>query len=120
MASTSSSSGAETSSIEEPCFGGELACCLDADGDGIANDDDNAPAGYNPQQYDFDSDGIGDVADSCVLTFSADTNGFDADRDGLGDGLWPHKTRIPASPGEAGNRPRLHLLSLKGGYAGIT
>jgi len=37
----------------------------DNDGDGIANDQDNCPDDYNPDQSDIDGDGIGDVCDPC-------------------------------------------------------
>jgi len=35
----------------------------DSDGDGILDDDDNCPSIANPDQYDFDSDGLGDACD---------------------------------------------------------
>ena len=36
---------------------------LDSDGDGYANDDDNCPDVFNPDQIDSDGDGIGDACD---------------------------------------------------------
>lgn len=45
----------------------------DADGDGVLDDVDNCPATANPDQADFDSDGIGDACD------------FDSDGDGITD-----------------------------------
>ena len=36
----------------------------DADGDGLCDDDDNCPATPNPDQGDFDGDGIGDACDA--------------------------------------------------------
>jgi hypothetical protein len=36
----------------------------DADNDGIADDDDNCPLSFNPDQADFDLDGIGDTCDT--------------------------------------------------------
>jgi hypothetical protein len=38
---------------------------LDADGDGVCEFEDNCPLTYNPQQADYDQDGIGDVCDPC-------------------------------------------------------
>ncbi len=46
---------------------------IDADGDGIPDDEDNCPTVYNPDQVDFDGDGPGDVCDP------------DDDNDGLVD-----------------------------------
>jgi hypothetical protein len=46
----------------------------DFDGDGIADDQDNCPSNSNPDQSDLDTDGIGDVCDTCT----------DADLDGWG------------------------------------
>ena len=49
----------------------------DCDGDGIPDVVDNCPLCYNPTQYDFDLDGVGDVCD------------HDDDNDGTGDMLDP-------------------------------
>ena len=38
--------------------------CNDTDGDGIADDLDNCPDNYNPDQVDTDKDGIGDKCDT--------------------------------------------------------
>ena len=68
----------------------------DADGDGIADADDNCPNVFNPirpldegVQADFDADGVGDACDVCPT--AADTtdcpsfNPSDADGDGVSD-----------------------------------
>lgn len=83
----------------------------DADGDGVADTDDNCPVAYDPLQKDYDSDGLGDVCDTCPLVphsvdcqhspEDVDDDGFvntadtcpwlhnptqqDSDGDGLGD-----------------------------------
>ena len=44
---------------------------IDSDDDGIANDQDNCPDGYNPDQADADGDGVGDVCDNCPSVANA-------------------------------------------------
>lgn len=73
------------------CFG----VVSDSDSDGVPNEEDNCPYGYNPGQEDFDQDGIGDVCDpdddndglideidACPFQ---DSSGLDADNDGCID-----------------------------------
>lgn len=55
----------------------------DADGDGIANADDNCPDTANADQADADGDGVGDACDNCPNTANADQ--ADADNNGVGD-----------------------------------
>ena len=43
----------------------KLILLNDADGDGVPDDEDNAPNDFNPDQSDIDGDSIGDVADPC-------------------------------------------------------
>ncbi len=55
----------------------------DADGDGFADDVDNCPAVYNPDQTNSDGDTYGDVCDNCPFVTNEDQ--LDTDADGVGD-----------------------------------
>ncbi len=55
----------------------------DADGDGFADDVDNCPAVYNPDQTNSDGDTYGDVCDNCPFVTNQDQ--LDTDDDGVGD-----------------------------------
>jgi hypothetical protein len=57
--------------------------CLDGDGDGVCDADDNCPATANPNQEDADGDGVGDSCDNCVDVANPDQ--ADSDGDGIGD-----------------------------------
>jgi hypothetical protein len=74
--------------------------CLDSDGDGIANEYDNCPDIYNPDQQDTDGDGLGDacdpdddndgvldIDDNCPYLYNPDQQ--DNDGDWLGDACDP-------------------------------
>ena len=57
--------------------------CVDTDGDGKCDSEDNCPATPNPNQEDADGDGVGDACDNCVNVSNPgqeDTNG-----NGIGD-----------------------------------
>ncbi len=62
---------------------GAASCFPDTDGDGIADNDDNCPYDFNPDQLDADGDGIGDACDNCIETPNPDQ--ADSDGDGIGD-----------------------------------
>jgi hypothetical protein len=63
----------------------------DADGDGIADLDDNCPLTPNPDQADEDNDGVGNACDSCPLIVNAgDAQTNDLDGDGLPDACDAH------------------------------
>lgn len=75
-------------------YGGPGSGDLDVDGDrdGTGDADDNCPTEVNYDQEDMDTDGIGDVCDSCT----------DSDGDGLGDPGFPRnlceQDNCPAVP----------------------
>jgi hypothetical protein len=54
----------------------------DADGDGVANIEDNCPLVFNPTQTDSDTDGFGDACDECPGSDDA----LDDDADGVPNG----------------------------------
>lgn len=59
------------------------AAIEDSDQDGIADDEDNCPQSYNPDQKDRDEDSIGDVCDNCPYKSNKDQK--DSDNDEVGD-----------------------------------
>jgi hypothetical protein len=64
----------------------------DSDGDGIADDIDNCPHVYNPDQADRDHDGVGDVCDNCPSRFNPDQ--ADSNHNGRGDVCDPIRSPI--------------------------
>jgi len=54
----------------------------DRDSDGIANDSDNCPDDFNPNQENTDGDTYGDACDNCP---ELDNDQADGDDDGIGD-----------------------------------
>ena len=57
--------------------------CVDTDGDGVCDSEDNCPANPNPNQEDTDKDGVGDACDNCRDV--ANPGQEDSDKDGVGD-----------------------------------
>lgn len=57
--------------------------CIDTDGDGVCDADDNCVADPNQDQSDRDEDGVGDVCDNCPDVFNPDQE--DSNGDGVGD-----------------------------------
>ncbi len=55
----------------------------DEDNDGVADEEDNCPAAFNPEQTDSDSDSLGDACDICPQ--NVDPDQADSDGDGFGD-----------------------------------
>lgn len=55
----------------------------DIDNDGVADNQDNCPANYNPGQEDNDDDGVGNVCDNCPD--NANTDQQNSDSDSFGD-----------------------------------
>jgi len=53
--------------------------CLDSDGDGICEEDDNCPSVFNPLQENDDTDTLGNVCDNCDYTGNNDQLNSDAD-----------------------------------------
>jgi len=57
--------------------------CIDTDGDGKCDSDDNCPLVSNANQADADHDGVGDACDNCPNTSNPDQ--ADANHNGIGD-----------------------------------
>jgi hypothetical protein len=60
----------------------KFSACPDPDLDGIIIND-NCPFVNNPDQYDDDNDGFGNLCDNCPMINNPDQT--DADMDGIGD-----------------------------------
>lgn len=61
--------------------------CLDSDGDGIADPQDNCPLANNSDQSDIDTDGVGDMCDNCIDI--ANPGQEDDNGDGIGNVCQP-------------------------------
>jgi hypothetical protein len=57
--------------------------CVDSDGDGVCDADDNCPAKANPGQEDKDKDGVGDACDNCPDVPNPGQE--DSNKNGIGD-----------------------------------
>lgn len=77
----------------------DLVTASDADGDRVADVDDNCPSDANPAQYDTDADGFGDACDCdrqplvCLqesLASGGCLDGIDNDGDGRADNADPN------------------------------
>lgn len=95
--------GTDTTSGGEPshCGPGGPSCIEDEDRDCVALGDDNAPKVSNPDQSDFDGDGVGDVVDDCPSVASIG----DSDEDGLGNECDPCRRTMDTYNGDAGLVP---------------
>ena len=87
---------AVTVGSNEDVTGIDFSLSPDADGDGLADDQDNCPTVYNPDQGDVDIDGLGDYCDPDAdddgitneddnCAFAANPDQADFDGDGWGD-----------------------------------
>ncbi len=68
---------------------------IDSDDDGIQDGNDNCPSVHNPDQLDYDTDGMGDLCDNDIdndgldngteLVFGSSSYTWDTDEDGISD-----------------------------------
>ncbi|MDF1544859.1 MAG: thrombospondin type 3 repeat-containing protein [bacterium] len=80
----------------------------DADGDGVADEDDNCPEVHNPGQEDRDLDSIGDLCDNCPDNHNPDQ--ADEDNDGEGDACDPDSSVTSVEISELGSLPTMFAL----------
>ncbi|MCG6965452.1 MAG: thrombospondin type 3 repeat-containing protein [Chromatiaceae bacterium] len=71
--------------------------CVDSDGDGVCDSEDNCPATPNPDQSDRDQDGVGDVCDNCPDVFNPGQE--DSNGDGIGDACSIERCDVDSSGG---------------------
>jgi hypothetical protein len=93
--------------------GSSCLTVADADGDGVADADDNCVNGANPGQEDSDGDGVGDVCDNCPQVANADQ--ADANSNGVGDAC---EASCPADLDNSGTVDAADLAILLGGWGG--
>ncbi len=89
--------------------------CLDNDGDGFGEpghannecEDDNCPDTYNPNQIDYDGDGIGNKCDNCITINNPSQE--DTDENGIGDAC---EGLCDCRPGDADDIPPIDILDI--------
>ena len=94
--------------------------CVDTDGDGVCDEDDNCVSVPNPNQEDTDTkkagepdgqwpDGIGDVCDNCPDTWNP--NQEDSDGDGIGDACAIQAVKCDVEPDGDIDKMDLRVIS---------
>ena len=77
---------------------------VDTDEDGVADDDDNCPDDPNPNQLDYDDNGMGNVCDTQVFTMASGTLNTTASAEAFGQGC-----NIPLMVDVTGGQVRIQL-----------
>ena len=84
--------------------------CVDSDGDGVCDADDNCPTEPNEDQSDRDQDGVGDVCDNCPDVFNPDQE--DSNGNGIGDACEDQMLMCDMDGDEDVDRADLRLISV--------